>query len=112
MLMGAGTGANLAIISCAVLSKCVGVVAISPRSGLVGLEVDGALPAYQARNALLVSGDDDAAGTAEAERLNGLVSGEHSWQRYSNGGRGTSLLETQPSLVQGLVEWAQGHLPG
>lgn len=108
VMMGMGTGANVALVSCAATSTCLGVVAISPRPVLTGLDVESVLGAWQGRSLLLVSADDDAAGTTEAERLSTRLSAQ--WQRYNSGGRGSAILQAQAGLSPILLEWVRGRL--
>ncbi len=97
--MGAGTGANVALALCGEFASCMGIVALSPREMLPGLEV----VTPPGEPLLAISADDDLEGTQQAERIG---SGE-GWVRYPTGGRGTTLLRTQADLIPRLVGWVQ-----
>ncbi|GIK63062.1 MAG: hypothetical protein BroJett018_08560 [Chloroflexota bacterium] len=105
-LIGAGTGANLAVAACAEMTNCVSVIALSPQPSTLEMNPVG----LGNRSLFIVSADDDEFGTAVAEQLNGAFGGDHFWQRYSSGGRGTSLLINQPELPQRMAEWIQARL--
>lgn len=105
--IGAGTGANLAAAACPVVANCTTVVALSPQNAESSLAIT---PAALNRSVFIVSADDDETGTIEAEQLNNGLTGEHFWQRYNSGGRGTTLLVSQPDLPQRLTEWLQTRL--
>lgn len=97
IIIGAGTGANIALAACAELSSCIGVIAVSPRDNA---------PSLSTKQLLLVSADDDTIGTVQAERLR-----TDDWLRYSSGGRGLTLLDNQPDLSQSIIIWIQNYLP-
>lgn len=103
-LIGTGIGADVALVSCAQLATCGAVVVISPREAAAGLAAAAAL---SERSVLIVSADDDPGATTTAEQLNGALTGDHAWQRYSSGGRGSELMRTQPDLAQRILEWLQ-----
>ncbi|MCQ3929351.1 MAG: hypothetical protein DPW16_02740 [Chloroflexi bacterium] len=107
-LIGAGTGANLAVTACAEITNCVTVIALSPQPSTTSLEMNPI--ALGNRSLFIISADDDEVGTAVAEQLNGAFGGDHFWQRYSSGGRGTSLLMNQPELPQRMAEWIQARV--
>lgn len=104
VMIGAGSGANLSIISCSNLPSCVAAIAISPQNNIQNLDFTSSILTFQGRGMMLVSADDDAVGTITAETLNNQLSGDHIWQRYSGGGRGTALLN-QPDLPQRIMDW-------
>ncbi len=107
-IIGAGTGANLAVVACAEMTNCVTVIALSPQPSATSLAMNTS--ALGNRSLLIISADDDEIGTAVAEQLNSSFGGDHFWQRYSGGGRGTSLLMNQPELPQRMAEWIQARL--
>jgi alpha-beta hydrolase superfamily lysophospholipase len=105
-LIGAGVGANVALLSCGQLAACVAVVAISPLDGIAeGVESGDNIAALAGRAVFIVSADDDAEGTEVAATLNSRLVGDHLWQRYSSGGSGLELLVTHPELTQGILDW-------
>ncbi|MBZ0316634.1 MAG: alpha/beta fold hydrolase [Anaerolineae bacterium] len=107
-LMGAGTGANLAVSACTEITACVTVIALSPQPSATSLAMNTS--ALGNRSLLIISADDDEIGTAVAEQLNTSFGGDHFWQRYSGGGRGNDLLINQPELPQRMAEWIQARL--
>lgn len=104
---GAGSGANLGLISCANLPSCIAAVAISPQNNILSLDFGSSISDYQGRSVMLISADDDSVGTSTAESLNNQLAGDHTWQRYSGGGRGTALLLSQPDLPQRIADWVR-----
>ncbi len=108
VLIGAGMGANLAAAACTQMTRCITVIALSPQPTPDSLEIN--LSALGNRSVFIISADDDEVGTAVAEQLNAGFGGDHFWQRYSSGGRGTSLLISQPELPKRMVEWIQTRL--
>jgi hypothetical protein len=106
VIIGAGSGANLGLISCSDLPSCVAAIAISPQNDNAYLDFNPSISAFQGRSVMIVSADDDAVGTTTAEALNTQLTGDHTWQRYSGGGRGTALIG-QADLPQRIVEWLQ-----
>lgn len=111
MMLGLGSGANVAFAACASLPNCSGLVLISPRPTLNNLTLEENLSDYANRSALIVSADDDPDASSIAQTLNSRLSGDYSWQRYSGGGRGTALMRSQASLTPLLIEWVQARLP-
>ncbi|MBI5928409.1 MAG: alpha/beta fold hydrolase [Chloroflexi bacterium] len=109
-LIGAGTGANLAIAACAQLPTCITAIAVSPQNSADSLDVTTSITALGSRSLLIVSADDDEIGQTVAEQLNSQFSGDHFWQSYTSGGRGTNLLISQPDLPQRIAEWLQTRL--
>ncbi|NDJ87493.1 MAG: hypothetical protein GYB66_16585 [Chloroflexi bacterium] len=114
VLVGAGNGANLAIAACPTTPACAGVVAISVRPDVPGLDLGLALETYTTQFVLLVSADDDLEGTVEADRLNSRMNTanvDHRWQRYTIGGQGMQLLVNQPDLQLLIDAWLAERLP-
>lgn len=107
-LIGAGTGANLAVSACAEITTCVTVIGLSPQPSVTSLEMNTSVLGN--RSLLIISADDDEIGTVAAEQLNSSFGGDHFWQRYSGGGRGTDLLINQLELPNRMAEWIQTRL--
>ncbi len=110
-LVGVGSGANLAIVSCATLPRCSSVVSVGAWTSSPELDSQSATAQISDRSLLIVSADDDEEGTAEAEKLNIIHTGDHLWQRFGQGGLAGELFGTQPQLTQQITEWLFSTLP-
>ena len=110
LMMGIGTGANISLSLCAITETCLGIVLINPRPNLVGLDTTNIASAYLTRSVLLVSTDDDIDGTNIVSVLSSQLSGDITWQRYPQGGRGVILLGFESDLPSRLTTWAQQRL--
>lgn len=110
MVVGVGRGGNLGLVLCAQTVSCRAGVLVSPRPPQ-DLDVYNAASALGERTLLLVSADDDPAGTQEAQQLSSRASGQAQWQRYSSGGQGGALFGTQLDLSDVILRWLQDQLP-
>lgn len=111
MMMGMGEGANVALVSCARSTRCIGAVAISPREFVPAINLDSIVGAYgESRELLLVSADDDSIGSSISNQLQEQVTADAvEWQRYSGGGRGIELFESQSNFNQIVVGWLRNQ---
>ncbi len=104
---GIGTGADVALVACGRLATCNGVIAISPRNDVPGLNyIDLNL---STRSVLLMSADDDTGALLAVEVLRGQLGGVVTWQRYTTGGRGIQLLRAQPDALSVMRNWLRGE---
>lgn len=112
ILVGVGHGANIAMMGCVRVAACLGVVAISPRaSENTEMDLTAITDGLNQRGVFFISADDDAASTGEVQRINVLLTDDHTWQRYSDGGRGITLFETQTTIRQAMIDWIRLRMP-
>lgn len=105
-VIGAETGADLALAGCAANLLCDALVMISPLNREVSL---GAIPAYNPRPLFLLAGDGDALFTV-ADALRGTASGPLRFEAVSGATRGTALLLAQPALTDAVIAWLEEQL--
>lgn len=101
-VIGAEAGADFALIGCAVDDLCDTVALLTPVSAETLVNV---LPSFNPRPLLIAVGDADTAGRATADVLIAAASAESGLQALPGMERGTSLLASQPALVDLLVDW-------
>lgn len=111
-VVGAGGGADLALLGCAGDMLCDTVVLLSP-SG------DSALPnamsAYNPRSLMLVASEDDSIAYPAIQALQAAASGEVLFQPFASAGSGGQMLTNRPDLGDLIISWLTrqiGRPPG
>lgn len=101
-VVGAGEGANLALIGCAVERLCDAAALLSPtaRATLLNIIVD-----YNPRPLLVAASQDDTTAYETALALRDAAIGTFSLQEFESAGAGTALLDQQPVLVGTIIQW-------
>lgn len=107
-VVGAESGADMALIGCATNFLCDAAVLLTPTAGDTLLNV---IAGFSPR-ALLVSAsqtDPDSLQTVQA--LARLSRGEVLVQPFENAGRGAAMLQNRPDFLELIIGWLKGHLP-
>ena len=101
-VVGAGEGANLALIGCAVERLCDAAALLSPtaRATLLNIIVD-----YNPRPLLVAASQDDTTAYETALALRDATIGTFSLQEFESAGSGTMILDQQPALVGTIIQW-------
>ncbi len=107
-VIGADRAADIAALGCAVNSLCDALALLSPRSRdtLVNM-----MPSYGARPIWLAAGRDDVEAFSAASALAEAAAGDAELFE-SSAGRGPTLLQLDPNLVDELVSWLRRQLQG
>jgi hypothetical protein len=106
-VIGAESGADFALIGCAVDDLCDTVALLTPINAETLVNV---LPSFNPRPLLIAVGDDDTAGRTAADVLIAAASPDSGLQAIPGAERGTALLAVQPALVDLLVDWIVDRL--
>lgn len=110
-VIGAGTGANLALNACADDPGCGGAVLLSAGLDYLGITTPDAMARLGARPVLIVASENDDNNPADSLALDGLARGPHRLIVYPAGEHGAALLAAQPDLVPTIADWLAAHLP-
>jgi hypothetical protein len=108
-VIGAESGADLALLGCAVDWLCDVTVLLSPVSQGTLLNV---LPNYNPRPIMLVASQDDPQSYETALALSQAARGKVLFQPLTNAGRGTQMLQSDPTLGDTIIDWLTRHLSG
>lgn len=108
-VIGAETGADMALIGCAVDLLCDTAALLSPLAGdtLLNIIVD-----YNPRPLLLAADQQDADVFRTVQGLEQLAGGEVLLQPLNNAGRGTAMLQARRDLGELIIQWMQRHFAG
>lgn len=105
-VIGAGRGADVALLGCAGDLLCDTVVLLSPTDDPAPLN---AMAAFNPRPLLLAASEDDAA-FAAAQRLQAAATGEAIMQPFASAGSGTAMLRSRPDLAGLIIQWLRRHI--
>jgi hypothetical protein len=108
-VVGAETGADLALIGCATDDLCDATALLTPVSGNTLLNI---ITDYNPRPLFLAASRNDTDSFGIIQALEQLAMGEVLLQPYENAGRGTVMLQSQPDLANMLIAWLQEKLNG
>lgn len=108
-LVGAELGANLVINVAADDAGIADVVLLSPGADYKGVIATDAVKRYGDRPLLLVASADDSYGARSAASLDRLATGPHEYRQFEKAGKGTTMLNREPSLEPALIGWIQSH---
>jgi hypothetical protein len=108
-VIGAGQGADHALIGCAVEELCDAVVLLSP---LVAETLVNVMPDYNPRPIYIAASDDDTSAYDTAQRVAMVAAGEIQLELLSGAGRSTQMLTTTPELADAIAAWLVEHLIG
>jgi alpha-beta hydrolase superfamily lysophospholipase len=112
VLVGASIGANLALAHAAAHQEIPAVAALSPGLVYRGIAATPAVTALQKpQRLLLVASDDDTYSVESVEKLAEVSLADTEVLRFEQGGHGTTLLESEPTLLEKLVTWIVRSLP-
>lgn len=110
-VVGASTGANLALNTCADFAGCNAAVLLSPGLDYHGITTAGAMARMGQRAVLIVAGENDGNNPADSITLDSAATGDHRLEIYPNAGHGTDMLAAQPGLADGIVAWLLPRVP-
>lgn len=108
-VIGAETGADMALIGCAVDLLCDTAALLSPLAGDTLLNI---IAAYNPRPLLLVADQQDADVFRTVQGLEQLATGEVLSQPLNNSGRGTAMLQARRDVGELIIQWMQRQLTG
>lgn len=108
-LVGAELGANLALNVAADDPGIVSVLLLSPGMDIKGVTTPDAVKRYGARPLLIVASEDDAYATRSAKALAATAAGEKRIELYKSAGKGTRMLNQEPTLEGLLVGFLGSH---
>ena len=109
-IVGASIGANMALVSGANEPEVRTVILLSPGLSYAGVETTVAIKAYGERSVFIVASQEDTYAADSSEKLNELALGESKLEMYQDAGHGTFMLENQPELRGGIIDWLRDHL--
>jgi hypothetical protein len=106
-VIGAGLGADVALLGCAGDLLCDTVVLLSPTGDPA---LPNAMPAFNPRPLLLAASEDDVTAFAAAQSIQAAATGEVIMQPFSSAGSGTAMLINRPDLAGLIIQWLQRHI--
>jgi pimeloyl-ACP methyl ester carboxylesterase len=111
VLVGAGLGANVAVISASQKPATVkSIVMLSPAVEYKGLNT--IQPAYRIQvPSLLVASQSDASAYESSQILYRLLSGKKTIQLYKNLGYGSDMIRFYPEMQDAIVTWIKAGCP-
>ncbi len=108
-LVGAELGANLVVNVAVDNPAVVSLVLLSPGMEYKGIIAADAVKRYGNRPVALVAGTDDIYGARSAAALDASAVGEHVFRLLDGAGKGTKMLNREPSLEGWIVGWIATH---
>jgi hypothetical protein len=103
-VIGAGAGADIALLGCAGELLCDTVVLLSPSGNPALLE---AMNQYNPRPLLVSASQNDLASFTMAQQLETAATGEVLLQPFGSAGNGTQMLVNRPDLGDLLIQWLE-----
>lgn len=108
-LVGAELGANLAVNVAADDPGIVDLVLLSPGVDVKGVIASDAVRRYGDRPLLIVASQDDTYAARSASVLAGSATGLHELIMLDKAGKGTTMLNRDPTLESRILGWVQSH---
>ncbi len=108
-IVGAEVGANLAINLAADDPSIRTVVMLSPGVDVKGVITTDAVKRYGARPLLMVASEDDVYSARSATSLDRVAVGTHRLEMFEKAGKGTTMLNREPTLESLIIGWVQTH---
>lgn len=106
-VIGAGEGADTALLGCAGEGLCKALVLLSPSDSPALID---ALGRYNPRPIFLAATQEDTPSFNGITALQAATTGENFFQPLTQAGYGTALLENRPDLGGVIVQWLQEYL--
>lgn len=106
--VGAGIGANLALVGCAADPWCRTVVLLSPGLDYQGVRTEPEMAGVRSVLAVASAGDSYAVESIRA--LGSAAAGIFEMKFYENAGYGIEMFNTAPALQGTIVEWLREYL--
>ncbi|MBI5671623.1 MAG: hypothetical protein HZC41_26825 [Chloroflexi bacterium] len=101
-VIGAGGGANVALLGCASDKLCDAVALLSPLPDPALLD---AMPQINPRPMLLTASQEDSEAFSTIQDLQAAATGEVLFQPFNRAGAGTGLLQNRPDLGDLIASW-------
>jgi hypothetical protein len=106
-VVGAGVGANVALLGCSGEPLCDTAALLSPSNGT---SLVNAMLAFNPRPLFLTASQDDADSFAAAKSLQSAARGEVLMQPFDTAGHGVALLINRPDLSNLIIQWLKRQL--
>ncbi len=106
-VVGAGEGADVALLGCAGELLCDTVALLSPSDSA---SLSDAMLSYNPRPILLVASEDDPVSYPAVQNLNALATGEKLLQPFTSAGVGAAMLANRPDLGDLIIQWFERQL--
>jgi hypothetical protein len=106
-VIGAGDGADVALLGCSGELLCDTLVLLSPSNNATLLE---ALKGFNPRPIFLTASRNDAPSFALIQSLHGAATGEKLLQPFEDAGRGADMLRRRPDLGDLMIGWLKRQL--
>lgn len=108
-VIGAETGADVALAGCSTEDLCKALALITPTDQQIAqLSITG----YNPRPLFLAVSQTDSASFGIVENLRSLARGEVGYEASDAQGRGTGLLQARPAITDQIIEWLGAQLNG
>jgi len=104
-IIGAGLGANIALIYASHNNGIKGLVLLSAGLSYRGLKTEEAIEEYGMRPVLMVVGEDDSYSLYSAKKLYSLAKGLKELKIYPDGSRGAKMLSRKPEIMKLISQW-------
>jgi len=104
-VIGASLGANLALQVAAEDDRVDKTVLLSPGHTIQGIRIDGLLADYGERPVFIAVSAEDAYVSKTGLLLDSQARGEHRLEILSGAGKGTVMLDRDPSLASSIQGW-------
>jgi len=104
-IIGAGLGANAALIYAARNKSIKGLVLFSVGLSYRGLKTEEAIEEYGLRPVLMVVGEDDCYSVYSTKKLYSIAKGFKDLKIYPNGSRGAKMLSRKPEIMNFISNW-------
>ncbi len=106
-VIGAGDGADTALLGCAGEGLCKALVLLSPSESPTLIDAMGR---YNPRPIFLAATQEDTPSFNGITAIQSAATGENFFQPLTQAGYGTALLENRPDLGSVIVQWLQQQL--
>ena len=104
-IMGAGLGANAALLFASGDKRIEGLILISPGLNYRGLEIEEAITKYGNRPILIIVSRDDCYSLYSSKRLYSLAKGRKELKIYPNAGRGAKMPKRRADIMEFISQW-------
>jgi hypothetical protein len=101
-VIGAGQGADLALLGCSTNRQCDALVLLSPFGEQ---SLSAAIRDYSSRPIFISASRDDSMAFATGESINASALGEKFFQPFDSAGRGAELVINRPDLAELITGW-------
>lgn len=106
-VIGAGAGADIALLGCAGEMLCDTTILLSPSNNPSLID---ALNAFTPRPIMLTASEDDPDSFGSIQKLQAAVRGEVLFQPFNSAGHGAQMLFNRPDLGDLIIEWLERQI--